>query len=204
MGYYRSGNMETISETIYARSSLSSACEMKEFERILERVFRLELHRENSLNNYLLLWNPKQHRSTSENYECINLFRMKLQHFLAIPSDVIMDSFHRLCLINHHRYSLIRINVRSNSQLKTFLIYFYYYFLVPTDQVEPHATNQTFELVLDRGTRYIVVDCGGGTVDITVHELDNKMGTLKELYKATGGPYGSVGMFDLKTTKILD
>lgn len=47
---------------------------------------------------------------------------------------------------------------------------------------------------MDRGTRYIVVDCGGGTVDITVHELDNKMGTLKELYKATGGPYGSVGM----------
>ena len=53
---------------------------------------------------------------------------------------------------------------------------------------------QTFEVILDRGTRYIVVDCGGGTVDITVHELDNKMGTLKELYKATGGPYGSVGM----------
>ena len=47
--------------------------------------------------------------------------------------------------------------------------------------------------MLDRGTRYIVVDCGGGTVDITVHELDNQMGTLKELYKATGGPYGSVG-----------
>jgi hypothetical protein len=42
-----------------------------------------------------------------------------------------------------------------------------------------------------------VVDCGGGTVDITVHELDNKLGTLKELYKATGGPYGSVGMFYL-------
>ncbi|CAF1160163.1 unnamed protein product [Rotaria sordida] len=65
---------------------------------------------------------------------------------------------------------------------------------IPTDQTEFHSSNQTFELVLDRGTRYIVVDCGGGTVDITVHELDNKMGTLKELYKATGGPYGSVGV----------
>lgn len=49
-------------------------------------------------------------------------------------------------------------------------------------------------MILERGTRYIVVDCGGGTVDITVHELDNQLGTLKELYKATGGPYGSVGM----------
>ena len=40
------------------------------------------------------------------------------------------------------------------------------------------------------------MDCGGGTVDITVHELDNRMGTLKELYKATGGPFGSVGMLN--------
>jgi hypothetical protein len=63
--------------------------------------------------------------------------------------------------------------------------------------VSAETNNQAFEVILDRGTRYIVVDCGGGTVDITVHELDNKLGTLKELYKATGGPYGSVGMFYL-------
>lgn len=39
----------------------------------------------------------------------------------------------------------------------------------------------------------MVVDCGGGTVDITVHEMENDSGNLKELYKATGGPYGSTG-----------
>ena len=39
----------------------------------------------------------------------------------------------------------------------------------------------------------MVVDCGGGTVDITVHEMESKAGNLIELYKATGGPYGSVG-----------
>uniref|UniRef100_T1ISH6 Heat shock 70 kDa protein 12A n=1 Tax=Strigamia maritima TaxID=126957 RepID=T1ISH6_STRMM len=44
------------------------------------------------------------------------------------------------------------------------------------------------------GTRYMVVDCGGGTVDITVHEMTDKIGNLKELYKATGGPHGSVGV----------
>ena len=66
-------------------------------------------------------------------------------------------------------------------------------FSVSNEPNEGQLVNQAFELVLERGTRYIVVDCGGGTVDITVHELDNKMGTLKELYKATGGPYGSVG-----------
>lgn len=43
------------------------------------------------------------------------------------------------------------------------------------------------------GTRYIVVDCGGGTVDITVHEMTHTLGKLTELYKATGGPYGSAG-----------
>jgi molecular chaperone DnaK (HSP70) len=39
----------------------------------------------------------------------------------------------------------------------------------------------------------MVVDCGGGTVDITVHEMENESGNLKELYKATGGPFGSTG-----------
>ena len=37
----------------------------------------------------------------------------------------------------------------------------------------------------------MVVDCGGGTVDITVHEVSNKQGHIKEVFKATGGPYGS-------------
>jgi len=44
------------------------------------------------------------------------------------------------------------------------------------------------------GTRYIVVDCGGGTVDITAHEMDSTHGELHEIFKATGGPHGSVGL----------
>lgn len=43
------------------------------------------------------------------------------------------------------------------------------------------------------GMRYLVVDCGGGTVDLTVHEMV-KRGSLHELYKATGGAWGSVGV----------
>ncbi|XP_063353542.1 heat shock 70 kDa protein 12A-like [Pelmatolapia mariae] len=39
------------------------------------------------------------------------------------------------------------------------------------------------------GTQFIVVDCGGGTIDITVHEvLDG--GALKELHKASGNDLG--------------
>ncbi|KAG2464893.1 heat shock 70 kDa protein 12A-like [Polypterus senegalus] len=44
-------------------------------------------------------------------------------------------------------------------------------------------------LETQKGTKYIVVDCGGGTIDITVHEvLEN--GFLKELQKASGRGWG--------------
>ncbi|XP_027578521.1 heat shock 70 kDa protein 12A-like [Pipra filicauda] len=39
------------------------------------------------------------------------------------------------------------------------------------------------------GIQYIVVDCGGGTIDITVHEIQENH-CLKELHKATGGGWG--------------
>ncbi|XP_052793770.1 heat shock 70 kDa protein 12A-like [Mya arenaria] len=39
------------------------------------------------------------------------------------------------------------------------------------------------------GKRYLVLDAGGGTVDITVHETLSD-GTVKEVYKANGGPWG--------------
>lgn len=43
------------------------------------------------------------------------------------------------------------------------------------------------------GTRYMVIDLGGGTADITVHE---KLagGNLKELYKASGGAWGGTAV----------
>ena len=57
----------------------------------------------------------------------------------------------------------------------------------------PPLDGGNFVIDLFPGTRYIVVDCGGGTVDMTVHEMEGKLGTLRELYKADGGPYGSMG-----------
>ncbi|CAN9512659.1 unnamed protein product [Ophioblennius macclurei] len=51
------------------------------------------------------------------------------------------------------------------------------------------------------GTQYIVVDCGGGTVDITVHEvLDG--GALKELHKASGNNMGGQ-IVDQKFKELL-
>ncbi|XP_037667305.1 heat shock 70 kDa protein 12B isoform X1 [Choloepus didactylus] len=55
---------------------------------------------------------------------------------------------------------------------------------------------------MQAGDRYMVADCGGGTVDLTVHQLEQPHGTLKELYKASGGPYGAVGV-DLAFEQLL-
>ncbi|XP_052779373.1 heat shock 70 kDa protein 12B-like [Mya arenaria] len=45
------------------------------------------------------------------------------------------------------------------------------------------------------GTKYLVLDAGGGTVDITVHEVGGS-GELKELYKASGGAWGGTKVDD--------
>ncbi|KAM4615025.1 heat shock 70 kDa protein 12A isoform 2-T2 [Polymixia lowei] len=63
----------------------------------------------------------------------------------------------------------------------------------PTDNVGAGMTQ---------GDRYVVVDCGGGTVDLTVHQIRLPEGHLKELYKASGGPYGSIGI-DYEFEKLL-
>ncbi|KAM7384979.1 hypothetical protein PAMP_001083 [Pampus punctatissimus] len=55
---------------------------------------------------------------------------------------------------------------------------------------------------MTQGDRYVVVDCGGGTVDLTVHQIRLPEGHLKELYKASGGPYGSIRI-DYEFEKLL-
>lgn len=47
-----------------------------------------------------------------------------------------------------------------------------------------------------------MVDCGGGTVDLTVHQLDTNTGGLVELHKATGGACGATGV-DQEFEKLL-
>lgn len=51
-----------------------------------------------------------------------------------------------------------------------------------------------------------MVDCGGGTVDLTVHELDSRTGTLQELHRGTGGACGATGVdeqFELLLKKLF-
>ncbi|XP_045204106.2 heat shock 70 kDa protein 12A-like [Mercenaria mercenaria] len=58
--------------------------------------------------------------------------------------------------------------------------------------VERHVGDKTMKFSLAKfkaGTKYLVLDAGGGTVDITVHEVMED-GKLKELHKASGGAWG--------------
>ena len=44
---------------------------------------------------------------------------------------------------------------------------------------------------MQRGTQYLILDAGGGTIDVTVHEV-NAFGGLKEVHQASGGEWGGI------------
>jgi len=74
------------------------------------------------------------------------------------------------------------INATENEQDRLLLV------------LEPEAAavycQEKKQLQLEAGKRFMVVDCGGGTVDITVHEVSSD-GSLDEVVEGTGGAYGS-------------
>lgn len=61
---------------------------------------------------------------------------------------------------------------------------------IKTEKIDP-LSLQYVSTQFNNVIRYMVVDCGGGTVDITVHEMNTTNRRLKELHSATGGPHGS-------------
>ncbi|XP_053399649.1 heat shock 70 kDa protein 12A-like [Mercenaria mercenaria] len=61
--------------------------------------------------------------------------------------------------------------------------------------LEKSDKDATWMSTYGPGRRYLVLDAGGGTVDVTVHEVmsDEK---LKEIYKASGGAWGGTKVDD--------
>lgn len=67
--------------------------------------------------------------------------------------------------------------------------------------LEPEAASIWCQIITDKavtpltktGTQYMVIDLGGGTVDITVHGK-NSDGTLSELHRSSGGPWGGTNV----------
>ncbi|OWF53934.1 heat shock 70 kDa protein 12B-like [Mizuhopecten yessoensis] len=47
--------------------------------------------------------------------------------------------------------------------------------------------------VFRHGTKYMVLDAGGGTIDVTVHQVQ-KNGTIREIHKASGGNWGGTSV----------
>ncbi|XP_052674336.1 heat shock 70 kDa protein 12A-like [Crassostrea angulata] len=68
--------------------------------------------------------------------------------------------------------------------------------------VQKDNENFTFG-VFKSGAKYMVVDAGGGTIDITVHEVQEN-GTLKELHKANGGDWGGTKVDAAFTSLLAD
>ncbi|CAH1263872.1 HSPA12A [Branchiostoma lanceolatum] len=63
-------------------------------------------------------------------------------------------------------------------------------------------TGNTALLQMEPQERYMVVDCGGGTVDVTVHEVRDD-GSVRELHRPTGGPWGGTNV-DSNFSNLLD
>ncbi|CAC5363003.1 unnamed protein product [Mytilus coruscus] len=70
---------------------------------------------------------------------------------------------------------------------------------LPTEKLEGAEKGLTVTAI---GTKYMVVDLGGGTVDITVHEKKND-GNLKEIYHASGADYGGTSV-DREFFKLIE
>ncbi|XP_053396352.1 heat shock 70 kDa protein 12B-like [Mercenaria mercenaria] len=70
-------------------------------------------------------------------------------------------------------------------------------------RVEKISSDKTTLSTFEVGKKYIVLDAGGGTVDITVHEVLSG-GKLKELYKASGGNWGGTRVDQAFTDFLSD
>ncbi|XP_060603558.1 heat shock 70 kDa protein 12B-like isoform X1 [Ruditapes philippinarum] len=70
--------------------------------------------------------------------------------------------------------------------------------------VHIHKPGELGNVSMDKlpmGTKYIVVDAGGGTIDVTVHETGSEH-TLKEVKPASGGDWGGI-MIDKEFENLL-
>ncbi|ESO03024.1 hypothetical protein HELRODRAFT_80861 [Helobdella robusta] len=67
---------------------------------------------------------------------------------------------------------------------------------------EPQSQTKLID-EFEKQCRYIILDCGGGTVDITVHEMNSETGLIHELRAASGGPYGATNI-DLEFRLLLE
>ncbi|KAK9766192.1 hypothetical protein K7432_004901 [Basidiobolus ranarum] len=73
--------------------------------------------------------------------------------------------------------------------------------------LEPEAASlwvlQSNDLGMEPGSVYMVCDCGGGTIDVTVHEVEYSQRKVKEAIPANGGNWGSTAI-DRRVLQLLE
>ncbi|XP_063348088.1 heat shock 70 kDa protein 12A isoform X3 [Pelmatolapia mariae] len=113
--------------------------------------------------------------------------KLRLHQMVDLGTQTTQNGFSPSDNVGSGMGQAAKEHVRRNRQSRTFLV----------ENVIGELWSE-----LEEGDRYVVVDCGGGTVDLTVHQIRLPEGHLKELYKASGGPYGSIGI-DYEFEKLL-
>ncbi|CAG2207904.1 heat shock 70 kDa protein 12A-like [Mytilus galloprovincialis] len=61
--------------------------------------------------------------------------------------------------------------------------------LLPAETFMGNSEELLAKPTFEPGTKYLVVDAGGGTIDIVAHKI-RKDGRIRELFRATGGAWG--------------
>lgn len=112
--------------------------------------------------------------------------KLRLHQMIELSSKAVVNGYSASDTVGAG-FAQAKEHVRRNRQSRTFLV----------ENVIGEIWSE-----LEEGDKYVVVDSGGGTVDLTVHQIRLPEGHLKELYKATGGPYGSLGV-DYEFEKLL-
>ncbi|XP_045203507.2 heat shock 70 kDa protein 12A-like isoform X2 [Mercenaria mercenaria] len=119
------------------------------------------------------------------------------EHLLGVLNDPDRDEQLKIKPDTDIRW-VLTVPAIWNDLSKTFMRQAAYYAGIPDHMLllalEPEAASLFCkkELGIDKvptGCRYLVLDLGGGTADITCHEV-NTDGTLKELHPPTGGDFG--------------
>ncbi|KAF7463937.1 heat shock 70 kDa protein 12A [Marmota monax] len=112
--------------------------------------------------------------------------KLRLHQMIELSGKAVVNGYSASDTVGAG-FAQAKEHVRRNRQSRTFLV----------ENVIGEIWSE-----LEEGDKYVVVDSGGGTVDLTVHQIRLPEGHLKELYKATGGPYGSLGV-DYEFEKLL-
>ncbi|XP_069130149.1 heat shock 70 kDa protein 12A-like [Argopecten irradians] len=73
---------------------------------------------------------------------------------------------------------------------------------LPVSTFVQTENEQVSKLTFEPGTKYLVIDAGGGTIDIVAHKV-RKDGRIRELFRATGGAWGGT-VIDRQFIAMLD